>query len=739
MIETADVPGSARSLTFSGGLAEDKFVVLDQLGETAQVVAPVSSQRLLGALDRRQSVPLDPSDDFCERIILSGRAKSCSPNFELHATATPNDTHWDMLWGLSAETGIDAPTAWDINQGSEDVVVAVIDTGVDFTHPDLRANMWINHGEIPGNGIDDDNNGYIDDYHGASFSGSRDCMDDNGHGTHVAGTIGASGNNAIGVTGINWRVRIMAAKFLNADGSGSLANAINAINYVTKMKESGVNVRLSNNSWGGGGYSQALYNAIKRAHEAGVIFVAAAGNEGNNNDQSAAYPSSYDLPNVVSVAALGRNQRLADFSNYGASSVDLAAPGVSILSTFPGGVYQSLSGTSMAAPHVTGALAILSAAEPRLDNAALIGRLYDSGVPVNALQQKVRTGRKLNLGRMLKKQTVPVPVPPVIPEPCKYTAETVAFNPDYSADTARIVLQADELDYHRYMLPFLFPFHGKQISAIFISPNGVVYTQAAPNRMDFANDSRAPGNSIAALHTDLSATIDPYGVRVSASKSSVTIYWLAKVFGYEGHGDVEIRLSLFKTGTIETHISIPNTTLEQAVQRKATIGLAGQSDASVVTFAANDAAIRDKLAVRFSPTCNPNEGNLSVARLEAVGIGRNQKELGRAMPGRPLAIRLHGSGTGELSLKASLNNRKCPGVVPVSMFDGHASLDGVLPKVGRRYITVAFESSVGGRRTLRIQPNYKIMRRVKNAPKRLSPRTFERHCEALQASLVGGF
>ena len=253
-------------------------------------------------------------------------------NVTVYATDTiPNDPRFDELWGLNntGQTGgtpdvdIDASTAWNIRTGG-DVLVGVIDSGVDYTHPDLRDNIWTNPGEIAGNGIDDDGNGYVDDVHGYDFvNDDGDPLDDDGHGTHVAGTIAAKGNNDIGVVGVNWNAQIAAIKFLDETGFGSTFNAIKAIEYAIA-----IGADLTNNSWGGGGDEPALRDAIAAAGEQGQLFIASAGNEGTNTDEFPAYPSSYDLDNIISVAATDSNDRLAGFSNFGANTVDLAAPGV---------------------------------------------------------------------------------------------------------------------------------------------------------------------------------------------------------------------------------------------------------------------------------------------------------------------------------------------------------------------------------------------------------------------------
>jgi Zn-dependent metalloprotease/subtilisin family serine protease len=326
------------------------------------------------------------------------------PNYQVKTTATiPNDVRFSELWGLhntgqsggTVDADIDAPEAWDVNTGSSQVVVAVIDTGVDYSHPDLTNNAWMNPGEIPGNSLDDDNNGYVDDVFGYDFVNSDgNPMDDNGHGTHCAGTIGGRGNNSIGVAGVNWQVRIMGCKFLAASGSGSTANAILCVQYATQM-----GAKVMNNSWGGGGFSQALKDAIDAAGAAGVIFVAAAGNDSLNNDTTPHYPSSYASSNIVAVMATDRNDVRSTFSNYGQTSVHLAAPGTSILSCQPGGGYQLLSGTSMATPHVSGACALLLAANPALTPGELKQILMtstDSVVPGQCI-----SGGRLNVNRAL--------------------------------------------------------------------------------------------------------------------------------------------------------------------------------------------------------------------------------------------------------------------------------------------------------------------------------------------------
>ena len=337
---------------------------------------------------------------------------SIEPDFALSRSLMPNDPSLSQLWGLHntgqsggvADADIDAPEAWNVTTGSRSVVIGVIDSGVDVSHPDLAANIWRNPGEIPGNGIDDDNNGFIDDVSGWDFASNDNVpQDGDGHGTHVAGTIGGVGNDGRGVTGVNWQVSLLPLKFLSDSGSGSTAAAIAAINYATALRARGVNIVATNNSWGGGGFSSALQDAIRRHGEAGILFVAAAGNESSNNDTVAAYPANYALPNVISVAALDRSDQLASFSNYGATKVHIGAPGVAIYSTTPGNRYASYNGTSMAAPHVAGVAGLLAAANPQATMTEIRAAILDSAVPIQALAGRATTGGRLNAAAALER------------------------------------------------------------------------------------------------------------------------------------------------------------------------------------------------------------------------------------------------------------------------------------------------------------------------------------------------
>ena len=336
--------------------------------------------------------------------LIDPRILRVEPNYRVYAMSLPSDTYFSYQWGLhnTGQTNgvndgdIDAPEAWNITTGSSNVVVAVIDSGVNYAHPDLRNQMWTNTDEIPGNGIDDDRNGYVDDYYGYDFSeNDSDPNDENGHGTHCAGIIDAQGNNNLGVSGVNWNCRIMPCRFLDASGSGTIADAIEAINYAVDN-----GAQVLSNSWGGGGYSEALKNAIENARQNNVLFVAAAGNSAADNDILPNYPSSYSVANVIAVAATDHLDKVAYFSSYGRQSVDVAAPGVNILSTVPGG-YGWCSGTSMATPFVSGVAALLLAVYPEISIAELKNRIIWTGDPLADLQSKTLTGRRLNAYKAL--------------------------------------------------------------------------------------------------------------------------------------------------------------------------------------------------------------------------------------------------------------------------------------------------------------------------------------------------
>jgi subtilisin family serine protease len=346
---------------------------------------------------------------------------SVQPNYIRRAIGLPNDQFWTegKLWGLSK---IRADGVWtDFNAtGSSSVIVANFDTGVDYTHPDLAPNMWRNPGEIAGNGIDDDRNGYVDDVFGIDVidaneipGGAEDPMDDDGHGTHVAGTIAGAGNNGIGVVGVTWNSKILACKFIAAGGEGSDAGAIACFDYIVALKQRGENIRVSNNSWGAtGGPAPVLQWAIDAAGAAGILNVVAAGNTGTSNDSTPFYPSSLSSPSIVSVAASDAADGRANFSNFGSTTVDLAAPGTGVISTFLNGGYATSSGTSMAAAHVAGAAALLVSLDSSLTADALKTLLLDHVDVLPQWNGSVVSNGRLNLYDAAEEVAGPPPPPP---------------------------------------------------------------------------------------------------------------------------------------------------------------------------------------------------------------------------------------------------------------------------------------------------------------------------------------
>jgi thermitase len=400
------------------------------LRQNIHLVKALNTQRLASTLGLSSEVSQKTLQK--ETLKLFGsmpEVEYMEPNFvyrtlelrdESDELALPDDTLFEKLWGMHntgqkdpagqvgiAGADIKAPEAWEKSKGSHDIVVAIVDTGVDYTHPDLEGNIWTAPKTNPN---DPDVHGYN------AITDALDPMDDHSHGTHCAGTIGARGANGQGVVGVNWDVSIMGVKFLSGSGSGTLADAIKAIDWATAH-----NVNLMSNSWGGGGFSQALYDAIDRARQKGILFVAAAGNDGSNNDDRASYPASYALDNVVSVAASTNQDTLAYFSNYGQKTVHLMAPGFNIMSTVLNHQYNSFSGTSMATPHVSGAAALLMAAEPGITYTEVKARLISSADKSRAFKRKLISAGRLNLFNLLSHISPPGPI---VPPESSWRAET---------------------------------------------------------------------------------------------------------------------------------------------------------------------------------------------------------------------------------------------------------------------------------------------------------------------------
>lgn len=416
-------PGSGRV-----AFAPDQILV--KIKDNAPADALVSVNRRNGArveekiLRSRVSVVDLPADlsvaEAVERYEASPEVEYAEPDYLLYPAATPNDPNFPKMYGLynrgqnggAFDADVDGTEAWNATTGNTDTVVAVIDTGMDINHPDLNDNIWTNPDEIAGNDKDDDRNGYVDDVHGWDFRYEDNSVFDGGgqdtHGTLVAGMIAAEGNNGIGVTGINWQAKIAPLKFIGADNLAYTSDAIEALAYAVDE-----GIEISNNSWGGGGYSQTLFDAIKRADAAGHLFVAAAGNGGadlvgDNNDVAPFYPASYEIPNIISVAASNNVDRLTSFSNYGATSVDLAAPGTDIPCTVPGNGYSYCWGTSIATPHVAGAAALVKSQSPQLSDEGIKARLLESVDKKVSLQGKLVTGGRMNAAKALGANTAPV-------------------------------------------------------------------------------------------------------------------------------------------------------------------------------------------------------------------------------------------------------------------------------------------------------------------------------------------
>ncbi|WAC09250.1 S8 family peptidase [Dyadobacter pollutisoli] len=402
---------------FSEGASEAvKQKALDKVkGQSIEKILTKAMERA----GKKQGVQLIKISKKVSEAIADLKASEgvdfAEPNFVYYHTATTVDPYFTngSLWGMygagtspANQYGSNAAAAWSAGKtGSASVYIGIIDEGIQLSHPDLTGQIWVNPLEAT-DGVDNDGNGLKDDINGWDFAnndasiydgGSKGTLDD--HGTHVSGTIGGKSNTQ-GVVGVNWSVTLISAKFLGRRG-GTTANAIKAVDYLTNLKIRGLNVVASNNSWGGGGYSQALFDAISRANNAGIMFIAAAGNAGTNNDITASYPANYNLPNVISVAAIDKNGALASFSQYGATTVDIGAPGVAINSTTAFNTYSSYNGTSMATPHVTGAVALYASTHPGASVAQIRNAILASAVPTASLAGKTVTGGRLNVNAAL--------------------------------------------------------------------------------------------------------------------------------------------------------------------------------------------------------------------------------------------------------------------------------------------------------------------------------------------------
>jgi len=414
----------AIALAESGGSARPEVLVKFKSGVSQETIDALTASMHDRVEDRIENAPgweaIDDLDNSSVKEIIAAyssrpEVEDIEENYEISISEAPllpvlpRDPQFGEQWALSNSgqrggkkgADISAPLAWATTTGSQEVVVAVLDSGVDYNHEDLAPNMWTRPDSM--DPYHDAELGTIDDLDGFNaIDNASDPMDENGHGTHCAGIIGAEGENDIGIAGVNWKVRIMPLKFMNAGGYGTTKDAIEAINYVIDRKKAGVNVRIISASWGGTQKSRALEAVIRKAYENDILFVAAAGNASVDNDRNPHYPSSYNVPNVISVAALDRNDQLAAFSNYGVKSVAIAAPGVDILSTWLGNGYEEKSGTSMATPVVSGVAALILAEHPRMSVDDVRKRLLASTDPIVALKDKVTSGGRINAAKAIE-------------------------------------------------------------------------------------------------------------------------------------------------------------------------------------------------------------------------------------------------------------------------------------------------------------------------------------------------
>lgn len=703
---------------------------------STQPISPISNATLVEVDDYNHIGPLRSSTEpvrssreaaVCQQLISSGIARACSPNYYLRTFAIPNDVHLTQDYWHHAIGSYDA---WDVRTSSEEVVVGVVDSGINYNHPDLVDNMWRNSAEIPGNGIDDDSNGVIDDVFGLNtINDSGDPMDDNVHGSHCAGIIGARGNNGQGVAGVGWRAKLMALKFISADGWGWTMDAIQAIDYAVMMKQRGVPIRVLSNSWGGGGFSKLLEDSIRRAHDAGILFVAAAGNSGSDNDILPSYPANHDLPNVISVAASEEGDQLAAFSCFGANSVHIAAPGSMIKSTGLRSEYVTLSGTSMATPFVSGALALLLAQEPGLSVAQAIQRLYQSAAPKPELEGVLASGRLLNVNNLIRGIHIPDPEPGLT---CSYGLEEIPYDDSLGRNSAPLVIPDNYgwgANYHVPLL-FEFPFFTSSFSSMYVGVNGIVYFEEPQQPWYLSFLPYAPINSIAALHTGFftwSMPAAPLGVRVSSSPERVSIRWELPQQWNPTAGTVVTTLTLFENGTMEIHSDIPNDRLAATLLYGSLVGMRGSNVANSLTVSKNGIPnlLRGRKGYRITrptacmverrvvgptptPTATPipmptpyptypaPDGPFPEAegqRPTVLSLGLRGTSSGKITTGGALTLSITTSKAMVVPLSIWLDNYRCRGAVSISTAGGAHEVTTQLPVLPHkpRRITVGYQ------------------------------------------------
>jgi subtilisin family serine protease len=560
---------------------------------------------------------------------------AAQPNYIRRAiqTAPPNDPFWldGSLWGL---TKIKAQQAWsNFTAGDGTVVIADIDTGIDYTHPDLAANMWQNPVEVAGNGIDDDGNGYVDDVYGIdTVNHDTNPMDDQGHGTHTSGTIAAVGNNGLGVVGVNWNARLLACKFLDASGFGTEAGAVECFNYIVALRNRGVNIRVSSNSWGSARGAeppaQVLINAIDGAGAAGIINIFGAGNDGLNNDNTPFDPASYPVESIVAVASSGPTDRRSFFSNYGATSVDLAAPGEQILSTYPGGDYIALDGTSMATPHVAGAAALLAKMDPTLSVAAIKALLLDNVDKSSRWNGRVVSGGRLNVFKAASAVgTGGSNIPPSVS--LTTPAEGATFKVPVN-----ITLEATASDSDGSVASVAFYANGAPIGIDTTSPYGVTWTNAPDG-----------------VYTLTSVAADNLGATTASAPVHITVL---------PNAPPVVSITSPADGT--TFDSPATVTIDAT---------ASDSDGSIqqVAFYANGALIGVDATTPFSVTWNPAMGAyaLTAVATDDFGTATTSAAVGitiNPIPGRINVARAASGGV------ATASSMLTPNYPPAGAIDG---------------------------------------------------------------------
>lgn len=638
------------------------------------------------------------------------------PNYKYYLDSVPNDPHFSNLWGLhnSGQTGgaadadLDAPEAWDAVGAGNEVLVAVLDTGIDFNHEDLADNVWTNPNEIADNGVDDDGNGYIDDLHGYDFySNDGTPQDGDSHGTHCAGTIAAVGSNNKGVIGVNPHAKIVALKIFSDAGSyAGVDNVVKAIEYSVD-----VGAKVSSNSWGGGSYSQTLKNAIAQAGQAGQLFIAAAGNSGGNNDTSPHYPSNYALNNIIAVASTDHNDQLSSFSCYGQTSVDLGAPGSSIYSTVPNS-YGYKSGTSMATPHVSGVASLVWSHTPTLSHTEVKQKILNYVDPLAALNGKTVSGGRLNAYQAITGQVQQPPQISLTPSTLNAqvvigntTTETLTLSntgegtlnwnlaqSDYQAldsnqtngptynwqdiSTTGTAISLGDDDYEQVNLPFDFPFYGATKNTVKISSNG--YLTFGSDGTDHSNDSipntTDPNDFIAPFWDDLnpSSSGTVYSYHDTANQRFIVQY--EAVVRYYTSTPETFQVILAPNGEILFQYQDMQGTLTSA-----TIGIENADGSAGLQVAYNESYVANNLAVLVKQSANW----LSVAPTTGEVAGSNSQALTVTLDATNLAV-----GTYNENLTIQSNDSNNPTIaLPVTLTVTSGSSGCTPPATGDWLIT----------------------------------------------------